>query len=142
MGNELASTMARQRRRAAPVRTFALSLVALSALLVHGVQGAAAFDCKDVNQGKRHWDLSGLDGVHSFETTLETPPTKVRTRYTVSLCSALPASGDSAKEDTCPEGTRVCVVSTNIKPGQDDRVISVVPVAGEIGHGELDPRVS
>lgn len=80
--------------------------------------------------------------MHSFETTLETPPTKVRTRYTVSLCSALPASGDSAKEDTCPEGTRVCVVSTNIKPGQDDRVISVVPVAGEIGHGELDPRVS
>lgn len=65
-----------------------------------------------------------------------------QTRYQLSLCSPLPDPSSSTPENDCPSGTRLCLKTYSSRSGLDDRLLSVVPVAGEIGAGELAPKAS
>ncbi|BGP17122.1 type II membrane protein [Rhodosporidiobolus nylandii] len=74
------------------------------------VSALSAPDCPSLSLGSLSYDLSKLVGVHEWEDQHQTPPTVTKTRYQLSLC------------------------------GLEDRLLSVVPVAGEIGSGGLDAK--
>ncbi|GAA5835926.1 hypothetical protein JCM11251_006604 [Rhodosporidiobolus azoricus] len=115
-----------------------LTLAVWAVISVGGVQ--AAFDCTGLSIGSTSFDLTKLAGVREWEDHRHTPPTVTKTRYQISLCSPLPEPSSSAPEDDCPSGTRLCQKTFSSRSGLDDRLISVVPVAGEIGSGDLSPR--
>ncbi|GAA6007647.1 autophagy-related protein 27 [Rhodotorula paludigena] len=94
----------------------------------------AAWDCS-LSLGSAHLNLAQVDAVHSWETTVQTPPSVTKTRYALSLCSALPDPSSSAPEDDCPHGTRLCMRAFSSRLGLEDRLLSVVPVAGELDGG-------
>ncbi|GAA5959639.1 hypothetical protein JCM10213_001123 [Rhodosporidiobolus nylandii] len=106
------------------------ALVAVSAL--------SAPDCPSLSLGSLSYDLSKLVGVHEWEDQHQTPPTVTKTRYQLSLCGPLP--DPSAGEDDCPSGSRLCMRTFSSRSGLEDRLLSVVPVAGEIGSGGLDAK--
>ncbi|GJN91303.1 hypothetical protein Rhopal_004322-T1 [Rhodotorula paludigena] len=85
----------------------------------------AQWDCT-LSLGAAHLNLAQVDAVHSWET---------HTRYALSLCSALPDPSSSAPEDDCPHGTRLCMRAFSSRSGLEDRLLSVVPVAGELDGG-------
>ena len=75
--------------------------------------------------------------------TLGRPAARLQNRYALSLCDALPDPPASAPDDDCPHGTRLCMRAFSTRHGYDDRLLSVVPVAGELDGGSgsgLNPR--
>ncbi|KAI5477542.1 hypothetical protein MNV49_006130 [Pseudohyphozyma bogoriensis] len=109
----------------------------LCSLLVLLPVVSASFDCH-LSLSSASFDLTPLSGTHSFSTSTPTPPTITKTSYSLSLCSPLPLAAPS--DDLCPEGTYVCQTTLTTREGLEDRIVSVVPLAGEIGEGELQPR--
>ncbi|GAA5994797.1 hypothetical protein JCM5350_001879 [Sporobolomyces pararoseus] len=97
----------------------------------------ASFDCKDrLSLNGNEFDLSSLSGVQKFEEQTNTPPTVTKTKYELSICSALPPpSKDVPSSDVCPSGTRLCMTTYTSREGLEDRLLSVVPIAGEIEGG-------
>ncbi|GAA5925272.1 hypothetical protein JCM1841_001916 [Sporobolomyces salmonicolor] len=91
----------------------------------------ATFDCKGLSVDGSSYDLSKLGGVHTFEVSTPTPPTVTKTQYQLSLCSPLPEHSGSP-DDACPSGTRICMSTYSTRPGLEDRLLSVVPIAGDI----------
>jgi hypothetical protein len=61
-------------------------------------------------------------------------------RYQFSLCSPLPDPSSSSPEDDCPAGSRLCLKTFSSRSGLEDRLLSVVPVVGEIGAGDLEQK--
>ncbi|GAA5909220.1 autophagy-related protein 27 [Sporobolomyces salmoneus] len=98
----------------------------------------AGFDCKDrLSLNGNSFDFSRLAGVHRFEERTNTPPTVTKTKYDLSICSSLPPpSSDIPSSDVCPPGTRVCMTSFTSRDGLEDRLLSVVPIAGELEGGK------
>ncbi|GAA5935530.1 autophagy-related protein 27 [Sporobolomyces koalae] len=98
---------------------------------------AASFDCRDtLSLNGREFDLSSLSGVQQFEEQTQTPPTITKTQYQVSLCAPLsPPGSDVPAGDACPDGTRICMSTFTSREGLDDRLLSVVPIAGQIRQG-------
>ncbi|GAA5987739.1 hypothetical protein JCM11641_006512 [Rhodosporidiobolus odoratus] len=103
------------------------------------VAHAASWDCT-ARIGKTAFDLKKLDGLHEWESQTDTPPTITKTRYQLSLCSSLP--DPTQGEDDCPSGSRLCMRTYSSRSGLEDRLLSVVPVAGEIGAGDFEPKAS
>ncbi|GAA5859891.1 hypothetical protein JCM8547_004375 [Rhodosporidiobolus lusitaniae] len=102
----------------------------------------AGWDCKLLLNGNT-FDLNKLNGVHEWEDSVQTPPTATKTRYSLSLCSALPPPSSSSPEDDCPAGTRLCLKTFSSRSGLEDRLLSVVPVAAESGSGgEFEARAN
>jgi len=96
------------------------------------------FDCSAFTVDGLQFDLTGLRGVHEYTDTRATPPTTTKTTYTVSLCGPLPSGkSDLPEADQCPTGTRVCMTVSNMKSGEPDRIVGVVPIAADFGNGEL-----
>ncbi|CDR41622.1 RHTO0S06e03576g1_1 [Rhodotorula toruloides] len=122
-----------------PRRTLAAAVCTWlsAASLVH-----AAWDCSALTVGGNSFDLSQVKGTHSWEDEVQTPPTVTKTRYTFSPCSSLPDPPSSAPDDDCPSGTRLCMRTFSSRSGLEDRLLSttVVPVAGEIGKGEMEVK--
>jgi len=59
-----------------------------------------------------------------------------QTKYDLSLCSTLPPpSSDTPATDVCPLGTRLCMTTFTSREGLEDRLLSVVPIAGELEGG-------
>ncbi|GAA6040027.1 hypothetical protein JCM8097_004745 [Rhodosporidiobolus ruineniae] len=111
------------------------------ALLLALITSVAAWDCSTpLTLNGVSFDLSKLGGTHEWQTEDSTPPTVTKTKYTLSLCSALPEPSSSAPEDDCPAGTRLCIKSFSSRSGLDDRLLSVVPIAGDIGAGAYAPQ--
>ncbi|GAA5920214.1 hypothetical protein JCM6882_003924 [Rhodosporidiobolus microsporus] len=117
-----------------------LSLALWAVLSAAGAQ--AAWDCTGLSIGGASFDLSKLAGVHEWEDQQNTPPTVTKTRYQLSLCAPLPEPSSSAPEDDCPSGSRLCQKTFSARSGLEDRLISVIPVAGDIGSGDLSPQAS
>ncbi|GAA5871416.1 hypothetical protein JCM16303_000747 [Sporobolomyces ruberrimus] len=111
--------------------------ITTSSIFLAGVPFAlAAFDCKGLSLNGNEFDLSSIAGVHKFEEQTNTPPTVTKTKYELSLCSALPPpSSDVPASDVCPSGTRLCMTTFSSREGLEDRLLSVVPIAGEIEGG-------
>ncbi|GAA5905493.1 hypothetical protein JCM8208_004298 [Rhodotorula glutinis] len=111
-----------------------------AALLSGATAALAAWDCT-LQLGSLHFDLNQVKGREEWEIESQTPPTVLKNRYALSLCDALPDPPSSAPDDDCPHGTRLCMRAFSTRQGYDDRLLSVVPVAGEIdGGGGLNPR--
>lgn len=64
----------------------------------------------------------------------------LQTHYQLSLCAPLPDSSTSSPDDDCPAGTRLCVKTFSQRSGLEDRLLSVVPIAGDIGSGTLGQK--
>ncbi|GAA5824894.1 hypothetical protein JCM3770_005092 [Rhodotorula araucariae] len=109
------------------------------ALLGGATVALAAWDCT-LQLGSSRFDLAQVQGIHSWETETQTPPTVTKARYALSLCSALPDPSSSAPDDDCPPGTRLCMRTFSARTGLEDRLLSVVPVAGELDGSDLAPR--
>lgn len=62
--------------------------------------------------------------------------------YAVSICGPLPHVDGLPDTDQCPAGARVCMTVTNQKQGLEDRITRVTTLAGNVGHGDLNPEVS
>ena len=60
--------------------------------------------------------------------------------YALSICGPLPRDDKFEARDQCPEGSRACLTTINVKEGQPDRVTGVIPIAG--GVGDLSPSTS
>lgn len=109
---------------------------------------------------------SPLEPIYVAENEISTFPTTTKTTYLVSLCSPLPHFKHLSDDDQCPQNTRICMTVSkwvlaqfyddsmdrksdkfhfkisSHRSGSDDRIISVVPVAGELGNGKLDVQAS
>ncbi|GAA6025188.1 hypothetical protein JCM11491_001791 [Sporobolomyces phaffii] len=104
----------------------------------------AAFDCRTpLSLNGNEVDLSSLAGIHRFEEQTNTPPTVTKTKYELSLCSALPPpSSDLPESDACPTGTRLCMTTFTSRERLEDRLLSVVPIAGELAAASTELTVS
>lgn len=91
---------------------------------------ADTLDCSNFVVDDLAYDLTPLGGLRTSSEDRSTPPSTVRTSYGISLCEPLPYRDDVKEQDQCPKGTRICVSTINIKEGEPDRVVSIVPVAG------------
>ncbi|KAM0748946.1 hypothetical protein T439DRAFT_58141 [Meredithblackwellia eburnea MCA 4105] len=123
-------------------RRFSRAAAALALLPAATIAATApSHDCK-FTIGSDKFDLTPIAAVHTFEKSTPTPPTITKTTYAVSLCSPLPSTSTNS-EETCPPGTHICVTTLSSKEGYEDRIISVIPVAGDLGAvsggGELNP---
>ncbi|GAA6023375.1 hypothetical protein JCM10207_002523 [Rhodosporidiobolus poonsookiae] len=119
-----------------------LSLGAALCTLYYAHSTLAAWDCSPLQLDGVSYDLSSLAGIHEWETEHATPPTITKTRYALSLCSPLPDPSSSSPEDDCPSGTRLCQRTYSSRSGLDDRLLSVVPVAGDFEGSDLAPAAS
>ncbi|KAL8292291.1 hypothetical protein RQP46_001757 [Phenoliferia psychrophenolica] len=112
----------------------------VTSLVLLSSTASAAFDCK-LSLGSDKFDLTPLKELHTIEKTALTPPTVTKVSYAISLCDAIPSSSPDP-DVTCPAGTSICITTTSVTEGYEDRVLSAVPVAGEIGSGALNPTAS
>ncbi|GAA5946803.1 hypothetical protein JCM3775_004713 [Rhodotorula graminis] len=114
-----------------------------AALLSGATAALAAWDCT-LQLGSLRFDLNQVKGREEWEIESQTPPTVLKNRYALSLCDALPDPPASAPDDDCPHGTRLCMRAFSTRHGYDDRLLSVVPVAGDLegaaGGSALNPR--
>ncbi|KZP34625.1 hypothetical protein FIBSPDRAFT_810007 [Athelia psychrophila] len=88
------------------------------------------FDCQNrLAIQSLSFDLSKLAGEHSISRTRETPPSTVVDEVRFNVCSDLKALEGVSEHDQCPTGTRACLTQTNKKGSENDRIVSVIPVA-------------
>ncbi|KAF9049769.1 autophagy-related protein 27 [Panaeolus papilionaceus] len=86
------------------------------------------FDCHLII-GRNTFDLTQLAGEHVVNRTRETPPTIFVDSVKINLCADLKQVDSAPKEDQCVSGTRVCLVQSNLKPNESERVTAVIPIA-------------
>ena len=122
------------------------------------VAAAEDFKCLDNTPliGKI-FDLTALDVSLTVERTRSTPPSQMVDSLLFNICSdltpgELPAGDQVRTADVsygsesvqyayyskCPSGSRACLTTINKKDGQEDRIVSVIPLATS---SALDPKV-
>lgn len=99
----------------------------------------ADFDCSKVKAGERTYDLSSLGKDVTIEHSEPTPPTTTKTIWTLNVCKAISELGG---DDQCPSGTRICGIVKNEAKDKEDRLVSIIPVAGDIGDRAINPAAS
>lgn len=52
------------------------------------------------------------------------------------LCKSLKQDTSLPAEESCPQGTRICLKKINKHKGQSDRLLQVIPVAGQTENGD------
>ncbi|TNY18170.1 autophagy-related protein 27 [Rhodotorula diobovata] len=109
-------------------------LLQAAALLTGATATLAAWDCT-LQLGSLRYDLNPIKDRHEWVIEAQTPPTVLKNRYAISLCEPLPDPSRKHPDDDCPHGTRLCMRAFSAREGYDDRLLSVVPVAGDIGEG-------
>ncbi|OJT05776.1 Autophagy-related protein 27 [Trametes pubescens] len=105
-----------------------LALLTLVSTLAAAQDDPKPFDCH-LTIGDLDYDLTKAGGEHTATRDVKVPPTTIEDKVTFNLCADLERKSDVPPEDQCPEGSRACLVRTNRKDGQPDRVFSVIPVA-------------
>lgn len=110
----------------------------LPSLLLSGLIASAhgAFDCRNLELDGRKYDMSALKRV-SWSTEKPTPPTIKKVFYDFDLCQPLPAPSPPNNPDFCPTGTRLCRTVSTARQGLEDRIVSVIPIAGDIGQSDF-----
>ncbi|KAI0820037.1 autophagy-related protein 27 [Trametes gibbosa] len=105
-----------------------LALLTLLSAFVSAQDDPKPFDCH-LTVGDFQYDLTKGGGAQSAERAVSVPPTTIVDKVTFDLCDDLERKSDVPPEDQCPPGSRACLVRTNRKDGQSDRVFSVIPLA-------------
>lgn len=96
----------------------------------------AAFDCGNLELDGRKYDMSGLQRV-DWSTEKPSPPTIKKVLYQFDLCQPLSAPSPPNNPDQCPAGTRLCRIVSTARQGLEDRIVSVIPIAGDIGLADF-----
>lgn len=52
------------------------------------------------------------------------------------LCKSLKQDTSLPAEESCPQGTRICLKKINKHKGQSDRLLQVIPIAGQTENGD------
>ncbi|KAF9653253.1 hypothetical protein BDM02DRAFT_3107819 [Thelephora ganbajun] len=96
------------------------------------------FDCH-IRTNDLTYDLTPLQGEHTVSRTRETPPSNWVDSVRFDLCADLKLQDGVAASDQCSVGTRACLIKTNRKGDNSDRVVAVIPLAQS---SALDPKYS
>ena len=78
----------------------------LNLLLLSNIVSAITLDCGHVRASGQSFNFKSLDGPHSVQHKVSTPPTLKNTTYTIDLCRGLPKVGEIDKTKQCPHNTR------------------------------------
>ncbi|KAK6346201.1 hypothetical protein TWF730_010532 [Orbilia blumenaviensis] len=106
--------------------TTSLSLSLLSTLLLLPISTLAAFTGQAEADGVK-FDFTQLK-QHSVIVEHKQDPTVVKSTYTINPVGKIEVSNEVSKEDQCPDGTQVCMISRlwhGDKP--DDHVAQIIP---------------
>ncbi|TFK44723.1 autophagy-related protein 27 [Crucibulum laeve] len=96
------------------------------------------FDCH-ITVDDYKFDLTRLARPYVLNRTRDTPPTTTIDYLTFDLCAELKQQEGVSEQDQCPKGTRACLIKTNKRPGEDEHVIAVIPIAQT---SKLQPQYS
>ncbi|KAF8313130.1 hypothetical protein DL93DRAFT_1204545 [Clavulina sp. PMI_390] len=105
--------------------------------LLRGISASDDWNCA-ASLGGHNYDFSSLGGQRDIERERETPPTIMRDRLTLNLCTPVTESTEGADGDKCPADTYACWRTWNLRGGENDRVVTVIPMATKSG---LSPTV-
>ncbi|KAI0305641.1 autophagy-related protein 27 [Multifurca ochricompacta] len=87
-------------------------------------------DCH-ISIGDNKYDFSALSGDHTVSRTRSSPPTNVTDTLRFNICKELSPLDGVDSSDQCSTGTWACLTKTNIKEGESDRIVAVIPIARE-----------
>ncbi|GJJ06439.1 hypothetical protein Clacol_000631 [Clathrus columnatus] len=76
-----------------------------------------------------HYDIQQLAGQHSAKYFEESPPSQYENVITFNICQDIEKSSTLPDSDQCPTGSRACFTKINKKEGENDRIVSVIPIA-------------
>jgi len=77
------------------------------------------------------YDLSKVKGDHMVSRSRSSPPTNMTDTLRFNICNELSPLEGVETDNQCGSGTWACLSKTNIKKGESDRVIAVIPIAKE-----------
>jgi len=104
------------------------SLFCFLSLLISAASSQPDAECH-LSVGDYKYDLSELSGDQAILRTRSSPPTNITDTLRFNICKELSPLEGVASSDQCPSGTWACLSKTNLKYGEPDRVIAVIPMA-------------
>ncbi|QRV79669.1 autophagy-related protein 27 [Ceratobasidium sp. AG-Ba] len=114
--------------------TLLLLLYAASTLANSG-----PFDCKADLSGV-HYDFTLLgNDERTVERDRSSPPSTMHDVLRFNICKDLGRQDGVKDVDQCSQGTRACFTTTNKKPEEQDRIVSVVPLAQSADDYTIQP---
>lgn len=112
------------------VRHRGTSLLWLLTLLLTAARAQPDSDCH-ITIGDNKYDFSALSGDHAVSRTRSSPPTNMTDTLRFNVCKELSLIEDVDAGEQCSSGTWACLSKVNIKQGESDRLVAVVPMAQE-----------
>ncbi|KAH9994009.1 autophagy-related protein 27 [Russula vinacea] len=106
------------------------SLWLLLLLLISAASCQPDAECR-MSIGDHMYDFSALSGDHTVSRSRSLPPTNMTDTLRFNVCKELSPLEGVGSGDQCSSGTWACLSKTNIKQGESDRVIAVIPIAQE-----------
>ncbi|KAH9998493.1 autophagy-related protein 27 [Russula compacta] len=123
------------------IRRHGTALLWLLLLLISTASCQPDADCH-MSIGNHMYDFSALSGDHTVSRSRSTPPTNMTDTLRFGVCKELSLLDDVGPGDQCSSGTWACLSKTNIKQGESDRVVAVIPIAQGPELGEEYTQVS
>ncbi|KAG9074644.1 hypothetical protein FRC06_010555, partial [Ceratobasidium sp. 370] len=106
---------------------------------VNSIAENGPFSCK-VDISGVHYDLSLLGhDERTAERDRAMPPSTMHDALRFNICTDLKHQDGVKDVDQCGQGTRACLTTTNKKEGEQDRVVSVVPLAQTSSSYTIQP---
>jgi len=112
------------------IRHRGTSLSWLLTLLFTAASAQPDSDCH-IAIGDNKYDLSTLSGDHAVLRTRSSPPTNMIDTLRFNVCKELSLLEGVDGGEQCASGTWACLSKVNIKQGESDRVVAVIPMARE-----------
>ncbi|KAG8721020.1 hypothetical protein FRC08_016330 [Ceratobasidium sp. 394] len=106
---------------------------------VNSIADNGPFSCK-LDLSGVHYDLSILgNDERTAERDRAIPPTTMHDTLRFNICTDLKRQDGVKDADQCGEGTRACLTKTNKKEGEQDRVVSAIPLAQSSSSYTIQP---
>jgi len=112
------------------IRQRGTSSLWLLLLLISAASSQPDAECL-MSIGDNNYDFSALKGDHNVSRSRSLPPTNMTDTLRFNICKGLSPLEGVASGDQCGSGTWACLSKTNIKQGEPDRVVAVIPIAQE-----------
>ncbi|KAF8482977.1 autophagy-related protein 27 [Russula ochroleuca] len=97
-------------------------------LLISAASSQLDADCR-LSIGDHMYDFSALSGDQTVSRSRSLPPTNMTDTLRFNVCKELSPLEGVGSGDQCSSGTWACLSKTNVKQGESDRVIAVIPIA-------------
>lgn len=110
------------------IRQRGTSRLWLLLLLISAASSQPDADCH-FSIGDHMYDFSALKGDHTVLRSRSLPPTNMTDTLRFNVCKELSPLEGVGSGDQCASGTWACLSMTNIKQGESNRVIAVIPIA-------------